>query len=57
MTDMAVDNEAYIVTSQIGKFSPSVEQTFYNEADARAYMEILARNKPGRKYRMYCAIV
>lgn len=52
----AVDNEAFIVTSQISKFSPTVEETFYNEEDAVNYAQIMQRNKPNRKYRVYHAI-
>ena len=55
-TACAVDNEAYLVTSKIGSFTPSVEMTFYNEADAYAYRDIMERNKPSREYRVYRAI-
>lgn len=56
METTAVDNEALLVTQQIGTFTPSVEQTFYNEADAVTYCEIMRRNKPDRTYRVYQAI-
>ena len=56
METTAVDNEAWLVTQQIGTFSPSVEQTFYNEDDAVSYCEIMRRNKPDRKYRVYRAV-
>ena len=55
-TNCAVDNEAYLVTEQIGRFTPSVEQTFYNDEDAIDYCCIMRRNKPDRKYRVYKAL-
>lgn len=52
-TNLAVDYTGFLVTQQIGTFSPTVEQTFYNENDAVTYCEIMRRNKPDRTYRVY----
>lgn len=45
--------EQFAVLRKIGNFSPSVEETFNNVADATAFANIMRRKNDGWEYAVY----
>ena len=45
--------DKFAVIKQIGDYTPSVEETFNNVADATAYANIMRRKNNGWQYAVY----